>query len=271
MVTLIVRGIKAADVQARTTPLPYELSGVTVLMEEPLKGFQAQLPILGIDSIICGSGFIYVCDTKGITVQIPIDLSLGEPPGPANPDGPVLPPFPVITISENGVAGFRTEFELRSNRIHIVNGCDLFVRSDRTCPALVTHADGSVITTTNPAKRGEELVIYAVGLGVTSPRIPAGQISPSPSPVAVATVLVRFSGQLSPSSELLPLIPDESWSRPSFVGLVPGLVGLYQVNIRVPVELPVGTPVPIIGNLTTIALTLASQSSSDTVQISIEQ
>ncbi len=50
------------------------------------------------------------------------------------------------------------------------------------CPSIVTHGDGTLVSAKSPAKAGEELVAYAVGLGQTSPPAKTGQIVTFSSP-----------------------------------------------------------------------------------------
>jgi uncharacterized protein (TIGR03437 family) len=90
---------------------------------------------------------------------------------------------------------------------------------------LLFHADGSYVTKDNPANRDEPLVMYAVGLGATTGgRVSAGTPSPS-SPLAVSsTAAVRFGNPLWVQSAII-----VDWA-----GLAPGLIGVYQLNLRVP-------------------------------------
>jgi uncharacterized protein (TIGR03437 family) len=90
-----------------------------------------------------------------------------------------------------------------------------------------------------PARPGDTLVFYAIGLGPTEPAVPSGGASPS-SPLAASpgTYLVTF-GSAGPfgggSAEATPL----------FVGLTPNFVGLYQINVTIPEDAPKGASIPI--------------------------
>jgi uncharacterized protein (TIGR03437 family) len=88
---------------------------------------------------------------------------------------------------------------------------------------LATRADGSVITTENPARPGDVIILYATGLGATKPRMAAGQIPTS------AAILEKFS-------EFKVLLAGDALNRGNilYAGAAPGFAGLYQINLRLP-------------------------------------
>ena len=88
-----------------------------------------------------------------------------------------------------------------------------------------------------PAKPGDVLVIYAIGLGATNPPVPSGEGSPSSPLASVQPNPVVVFGTPGPFSLLT--------AEPFFAGLVPGFMGLYQINVVVPVGAPVGNSIPI--------------------------
>ncbi|MDX2152953.1 MAG: metallophosphoesterase [Bryobacteraceae bacterium] len=87
----------------------------------------------------------------------------------------------------------------------------------------VTHADGSQVTPTNPAFPGETLSVFLTGLGRLHQLVQLGHVAPL-SPVAEAMARVQ-------------VLVEAQQVLPSFSGLSPGSVGLYQVNFRAPYEL----------------------------------
>jgi uncharacterized protein (TIGR03437 family) len=96
---------------------------------------------------------------------------------------------------------------------------------DPTGQLLLFHADGSYVNKNNPANRDEPLVMYAVGLGATTGgKASAGMPSPT-TPLAVSPTAAVYFG-------------DPSWVQAAiivdFAGLAPGLIGVYQLNLRVP-------------------------------------
>src|SRR5262249_1071804 len=98
--------------------------------------------------------------------------------------------------------------------------------------ATITRADnGELVTPTNPLHGGDTIVIYATGLGRTSPPIDSGAPAPSdPLPSAVIAPSVQLGGA--------PMQVD-------YAGLVPGSVGLYQINAVVPRSAPQGLEIPL--------------------------
>jgi uncharacterized protein (TIGR03437 family) len=99
--------------------------------------------------------------------------------------------------------------------------------------AVVVHGNYQLVTAENPLREGEVAFFYAVGLGEVSNPPSAGAAAPS-SPLAatVSTVRVSIGG-----------VPAEV----PFAGLAPGLVGVYQVNFRVPASIPSGSLSLIVG------------------------
>ncbi|MEO8595196.1 MAG: IPT/TIG domain-containing protein [Candidatus Solibacter sp.] len=104
---------------------------------------------------------------------------------------------------------------------------------------------------THPARVGDTLILYAIGLGDTSPAVATGAAAPA-SPLArvIGTPTVNFGGGIAGAV----VVPD-------FVGLSPTSAGLYQVNVRIPAGSPKGD----------VNLTLAfGDSTSNPVQITVE-
>jgi len=101
-------------------------------------------------------------------------------------------------------------------------------------PSVIRNDDGLLVTPSHPIHRNanEALIIYITGLGATSPAVPSGMPGPS-NPLAVALT--------EPSVTLggiqLPLI---------YYGLAPGEVGVYQINVSVPRNVPEGLSVPLV-------------------------
>jgi uncharacterized protein (TIGR03437 family) len=88
----------------------------------------------------------------------------------------------------------------------------------RSNGALV-HADGSLVTASNPAKRGEIVAAFFTGGGPLTQALKTGAFGPS-DPVPTMTLALDV--------EL-----DERPCEVTFKGYAPSFIGLYQVNFRV--------------------------------------
>jgi len=84
----------------------------------------------------------------------------------------------------------------------------------------VTHLDGSVVSSGNPASANEVLVVYASGLGPVNGPMVTGQPASTTTLQATTQQATATLGSLQ--------------AAVSFSGLTPGFIGLYQVNIQVP-------------------------------------
>ncbi|MFB3776733.1 MAG: hypothetical protein ACE141_03955 [Bryobacteraceae bacterium] len=100
--------------------------------------------------------------------------------------------------------------------------------------AIVTHADYTLVTRDSPARRGETVQIWLNGLGALDPPVATGAGNPFTEPLARAAdknIMVYFGGE-----------PAE---RIDYAGGVPYLVGMNQINAKVPVHAPIGSNVPL--------------------------
>lgn len=97
----------------------------------------------------------------------------------------------------------------------------------------VAALDGnfSLISGSNPVRRGQVAQLYVNGLGAVNATPGNGQVTPAnPLPSTNATPQVTIGGRVA---QLL------------FSGLAPGIVGLYQVNVIVPNDAPTGPEVEL--------------------------
>ena len=98
---------------------------------------------------------------------------------------------------------------------------------------IVRSDNGQLVTDSNPIHRNgnEYIVIYLTGLGQTTPAVGDGMPAPS-SPLAVALTppTVSLGGVQIPVS---------------YYGLTPGEVGVYQINAKIPSNIPTGLSIPL--------------------------
>jgi uncharacterized protein (TIGR03437 family) len=102
---------------------------------------------------------------------------------------------------------------------------------DTPVPAIVRSANNQVVTPSNPVHRTDVLTIFATGMGRTLPDTPVGSIAPTDSLFSVAIPpVITVGGQ---PVEVL------------FAGLAPGQVGVYQINVRMNNQVPLGLSLPL--------------------------
>ena len=116
-------------------------------------------------------------------------------------------------------------------------------------PAAVLNLDYSVNSATNPAARGDAIMIFATGQGVTSPAGVDGLVATAPSTGDPQLVTVEIGGQTAPVS---------------YAGNAPGLVeGALQVNAVVPTTVTPGSAVSVVvavgGTASPVTATIAVQ------------
>jgi uncharacterized protein (TIGR03437 family) len=146
-------------------------------------------------------------------------------------------PAPLYYVSE-GQINFQMPYEIgageatirveRSGQLGNTIGAALGARAPRILPATVGSR----------WPRGEVVVMYAIAFGQTSPAVATGAGAPSAEPLARIGGFRARLGSSSPFGEGIDVIPE-------FVGLTPGFVRLYQVNVRVPENAPVGNGIDL--------------------------
>jgi uncharacterized protein (TIGR03437 family) len=195
------------------------------------------------------------CIVTAITAQVPFDLAVDY--GHLSP----LAHTTTISISEGGETSKSFAVLVIPQQIHILTTCDapMMNRTEAiftsTCAAVITHADGSWVSASKPARVGELLVMYAVGLGATSPVVRAGDPSPMPPAVAAGRFTVSFAyhGADTPPAQQSPFLHP----NPVFVGLTPTEAGLYNVNFFVESPPRGSAPAPCIDpDQTNLTITL---------------
>jgi len=180
IVEMFGSGLASTTTATGAPPLPMTFSGTTVLVG----GLSAPL---------------YYLSGGQLNVQIPSEL-------PFNQSYPVL-------VSVNGAVTLPDQLDM----VTLQPGVDA-----STSGTLVAQhgADFSLVSAGSPAKPGETLVIYLLGMGATSPAVASGQPAPS-SPLAMVTVQPTIT-------------VDGQSSHVDFAGLTPGFAGLYQIDFDVP-------------------------------------
>lgn len=284
LTTIFVQGIGSgisAPVIAPSGSLPTTLGGISVV----LKQTQAPLgpiavPILAVFPVAaCRTSIFGSCGSlTGINVQIPFELV----PNPSTPDAALSAMnYAQLIISEQGGGEATVEATPVTDFIHVVRVGDTLTdpaaaSSSGPISSLrpaITHSDGTIVNAANPASPGEQLVLYAVGLGPVSPRVPSGEPSPTSPATASVTMSFEFRPDAAPTNPAVPVShsipPTYIVGTPVFSGLSPGFVGLYQINFIVP-DLPSGYAVRCnTGPISNLTVSIGRRTSFDGIGICV--
>jgi uncharacterized protein (TIGR03437 family) len=155
---------------------------------------------------------VYYVSASQINFEIPIDAATNDA---------------TVQVVRNGQAGNIAYLNIQVSEPRFITNGGTY--------AIMTTPNGSLTgIPSHPVTAGDIVVIYTIGLGPTSPPVPSGTASPT-SPLAVIdpTTVQACFGNNSPFSPA-PCV------NPQFVGLSPGFVGLYQINLAIPQGLASG-------------------------------
>ena len=163
---------------------------------------------------------LYFVSYGQINFQVPYEAQTGDA---------------LLQVGRNGVPGNTISMTIAPVSPRILTGVNNY--------GLIVKQDGSLALPGSPAKVGDPVTIYAIGLGVTSPAVASGSGSPTAPALAVVAAPVQACfGTVCVS--------------PDFAGLTPGFVGLYQVNVTVPAGVATGDHVPVSLKMATAASNL---------------
>jgi uncharacterized protein (TIGR03437 family) len=96
--------------------------------------------------------------------------------------------------------------------------------------APVAKLDYSLVSPANPLARGGIAVLWGTGFGEVTPKVAAGAAAPVAGAATVARAEVTVGGRPA---------------RVLYCGLAPGFAGLYQINIEIPADAPLGDMAPV--------------------------
>ncbi len=167
---------------------------------------------------------LYYVTAGQIDFQVPYDAPTGDA---------------LLRVDRNGVRGNTVSLTIAPVVPRILPRSDSY--------GLVVKTDGNLAVPATPAKIGDTVAIYSIGLGATSPAVASGAASPGAPQLAhvSAPVQVCFNAVCVDSA---------------FAGLTPGFVGLYQVNVMIPQSAPTGDQVPVtlkVGSVTSSPVFMA--------------
>jgi len=109
--------------------------------------------------------------------------------------------------------------------------------------AVATLVDGSVLTPSSPAKPGDVVILWATGLGDTTPSAEGFQVPTTAAPlVAGANLQILLDGVAVDSSAI------------GYAGLAPDNAGLYQINLALPMSTGANPEIRLVmGNASSIS------------------
>ena len=193
--------------QASAIPLTTELAGTKVRWSN-------------LDGSSAFESPLFFVSSGQINLQVPYELTAGQKK---------------LQVIRNGQAGNEITVQVESRAATLpsigIGRYGIIINATRSTASAVslplprgTPLGGGFIA--EPARPRDILTIFATGLGPVSPSVSSGALPPS--------------GQLAQASEM-PIVnfgrlPFGPLSEPSFVGLSPQFVGLYQVNVEVPID-----------------------------------
>jgi uncharacterized protein (TIGR03437 family) len=119
---------------------------------------------------------------------------------------------------------------------------------------------GNLITASNPAHAGQNLVIYMTGLGALTGT--NGEQEPADGAIAPITTIYRTQSTVSVTIGGVPVPATQ------FSGLTPTLTALYQVNVQMPSGVTPGSAVPVVVTATDSATGVTA--SSNSVMIAVQ-
>jgi len=247
IITVFTAGLSPSTASAANAdrgPLPTTLAGITASIRQTYPPFgPLSVPLVSVFSVPTCFNQVAMfpsCTSAltGIRLQIPFEV--------AAPSGLEAPPnFARLTLNDQSGNSASIDISPFLDQVHLLTPAD--TKLGTGSGAFVTHADGSPVGNTNPANAGEELVVYGVGLGPTSPKVPTGQVTPSAAnAITLFVINYDYTPNAAPSRGLIPGSLFASgkpgaFPAPVYAGLSPGTVGLYQFNFVVPSP-PSGTP-----------------------------
>jgi uncharacterized protein (TIGR03437 family) len=165
--------------------------------------------------------FVSYISPSQVNVQVPSNIGTGpQPLVMTNANG--RSSTSAVTVNPEQPALLSTPaFDIKGSQYAVA----LF--PDGVTYVLPTGAIPGVLS--RPANKGDTITLYGIGFGPTTPSIPSGQIVQTTSSLALPlTVTIGASN-----------------ANVTYAGLAPGVVGLYQFNVVVPVSYGQPTAAPL--------------------------
>jgi uncharacterized protein (TIGR03437 family) len=196
---IVSSGLSLQNAVVGLGPLPYSLNGVSI-------GFNNG-DLAPIASILTNAS-----GQTTIMFQVPCDLTAGSVP---------------VTVSTGGApANLTLTLQPASPGIYQT------VMSDGKARAVVVRPDGSFVSLSNPARRGESLVAFTTGLGPVSPAIGTNALPIPGNPGTPSNVTGTVIVGVNNGGVLV-----------NYARLTEDRIGVSEVSFQVPADAPQGNDV----------------------------
>ena len=261
------------EVQPSGTTLVNSLEGVVVEVIQfgnwlPLP-IQSIRPYTNCEKIVPLPGVLEECPAGiAIIAQVPYEL---ESPLPVHSS--VVAPCKLLSLRVN---------ESPRSYFSVCTPIDQPAVLGRACrsgvagcpPEVLRASDGRVVDFDRPAREGDLLSLYVVGLGPTDPPLKTGVPNPSGSLPALRfppEVILEFGLNASPRRRLFMFSSSPSLVKiePLYLGPAPSLIGTFQVNLRLP-KPPTGLPRCDGPNTTNATISIVGYSAGDGVSFCVD-
>jgi uncharacterized protein (TIGR03437 family) len=204
VVTLYGNGIATNDASLTALPFPTTMGNVQIKVGDGSSTTTILAPIYS----VCAS-----CNPQQISAVIPYNVSTST--------GYIT--FQVIngSTASNVVTGY-LGYSSPAVFTQLANGI--------SAGAIQRYPDYSLITSSNPAKAGDTVIVYCTGLGPLTPSVPAGT-----APTGITKISGAVDIWISDAQGNYVNLPQ---SNVTFAGM--SAAGLYQINIVIPSGLASG-------------------------------
>ncbi len=210
IVSLFSKTIAEATQEAASLPLPRDLSGREVLINDEIKA-----PLLFVSR-------------DQVNLQLPASAPIGA--------------------QRISVRVAESEELLAGGGVVIASSSPGFFTTtvDGRGQAVILNQDGTINSAANPALRGSVIQLFGVGQGEVTPAVADGEGAPGAEPLARTVAVPTSDGATCLTQQPSVCVAiGSTFAEVTYSGLAPGFVGLWQVNVKIPDNSLAGAAVPL--------------------------
>jgi uncharacterized protein (TIGR03437 family) len=134
----------------------------------------------------------------------------------------------------------------------------LFTGGDTKSKFTIQNFDGSPNSAANPALRGSTIKVFGTGQGQVSPAVGDGEAAPSSPPANTIAVPTSDGGTCLNNQPSVCVAIGNTFGEIQFSGLAPGLVGIWQITVKIPASVTANGAVPLRAMINGVPSNLAS-------------